>query len=240
MMGIQNLDKAAITSKHICMLLGSRRKLCTSEESVNGGSRLRGLAEDVHKMVDEQFAAEYGTSKHPPAKKPSSLPEKMHWDRLASKARWRSRNGELQRDGEAAASTAQGILIRRELARYLAEDVMEDCDDFSLLQHWRPRTSTITGMDSSATVAEAVLPHLGLLARLDYGIGSTNYQAAWNLPVPALLISNLRKSMLPGKVEKITSHKLKSLNIGTCSYSTRWCSTENEYEKNALCKHPLT
>lgn len=92
----------------------------------------------------------------------------------------------------AATSTGGGdVLIRHELARYLARDVMENSDDFSLPQYWWRRDSTITGTDSGAIVAKAILPHLGLIAHLyHHGIESASCQDERDVSVLALLVSN--------------------------------------------------
>lgn len=144
--------------------------------------------------------AEDGASEHlPPKKRSLSLLARRCLDRQASKARRRTRRGDLQGGRRAAASTGRGVLIGSELIYSPTRDVAKDSDDVSLLQHWWRRTSIIICQESGGIVAEAELPHLGFIARLYHGIESTSYQSEPTFYALTLLVSNRQMSMVPGR-----------------------------------------
>lgn len=90
---------------------------------------------------------------------------------------------------------------------YFAEEPVLETDDFSLLQYWRRRTSATPCAETDEFVVVAELTsgaHRLTLPRH----GSTICQAERSFSALALLVSNLRKMMLPSKVEKTTFLKL--------------------------------
>lgn len=71
-MGNKDLGKAIIKPEHNFMLLDPRRKLCTTEECVKGGCRLRDLAkEDVYEVANDRFTNKETTE---PTSEPSQSP----------------------------------------------------------------------------------------------------------------------------------------------------------------------
>ena len=78
---------------------------------------------------------------------------------------------------------------------YVAEDPTPEEDDFSLLDFWLQRSKATTCTEAGED--EAGLPYLALIVRLYHAIDSTSCQAERNFSALALLIGNMRSSMLP-------------------------------------------
>ena len=90
----------------------------------------------------------------------------------------------------------------REFSEYMKEVALNDDDpNFSLLQYWKLRASD--GLDRSLKVSvPARWPHVGLVARLFAGMDTTSCEAERNFSALALVVSDLRASMSPRRVEQ--------------------------------------
>lgn len=90
----------------------------------------------------------------------------------------------------------------REFAEYMREPAPPDDDPtFTVLEYWKPRA--VDGLDKSGNVIlPARWPHVGLVARLFAGIDTTSCQAERNFSALKLVVSDLRSSMSPAKVEQ--------------------------------------
>ena len=83
----------------------------------------------------------------------------------------------------------------------MKEALNDDDPNFSLLQYWKLRASD--GLDRSLQVSvPARWPHVGLVARLFAGMETTSCEAERNFSALALVVSDLRASMSPRRVEQ--------------------------------------
>ncbi|CAN0247882.1 unnamed protein product [Ascophyllum nodosum] len=132
----------------------------------------------------------------PKKQKVSSDLEEMRLKRLA-----KPKASNASSSPSPVTTVRRSAIIEKEMWMYLAEDPHLEENDFSLLHFWLRRSKASTCAETGEV--EAGLPYLALIARLYNGIEFTNCQAERNFLALSFLISSLRSSISPGKVERL-------------------------------------
>ena len=204
---------ARVPVERICALLDPRRKDCFAEHLVNGNAHMKTFAIDDVKNVAKTFvepassAAEGGGNggagggdgsmpPEPKKQKVSSDLEEMRLKRLA-----KPKASNASSSPSPVTTVRRSAIIEKEMWMYLAEDLHLEENDFTLLQFWLRRSKASTCAETGEV--EAGLSYLALIARLYNGIEFTSCQAERNFSALSFLISSLRSSISPGKVERL-------------------------------------
>lgn len=110
--------------------------------------------------------------------------------------------------------------------------VLDDVPTCTALEHWKLRA--VDGLDKSGNVLiPARWPHVGLVARVYLGIDATSCQAERNFSALKLVVSDLRASTSPAKVEKIVFLRLNGHLIpGLDMVLKEWDALKDERKSN--------